>query len=170
MAKSEAGLIPLAASARLLPGDLVYSRFAPTDFIALQTVAKRMAVRAHGMARYFTLLDPMREKFPITPGPSRGGTPVPGSPAVSRPPSPPRTPIREQMEDQDHDVDEDNVPPTPTRRNRTSHHPHRHSLLHSSLFHLSLGHKKSEHVVGVFESHRYLDLEVSRDSRSLLCF
>ncbi|KAJ7685439.1 hypothetical protein DFH06DRAFT_968491 [Mycena polygramma] len=154
VAKSEAGLVPLAASARLLKSDLIYSRFQPTDFIALQTVAKRMAVRANGMGRYFTLLDPMREKFPVTPGPSRGGTPVPGSPAVSRPPSL-RSPSHEHMEDLD--MDGDSAPPTPTRRSRHSHHhSHRHNLHNSLLHHLSL---KTHHVVGVFESHRYLDLE-----------
>ncbi|KAJ7157023.1 hypothetical protein C8R43DRAFT_998138 [Mycena crocata] len=152
VAKSEAALIPLAASVHLLDTDLIYSRFAPTDFIALQKVAKRMTVRANGMSIYFTLVDPMREKFPTTPVPSRGGTPVPGSPALSRPPSPPRTPTREDIQE----LGSDGAPPTPTRRSRHSHH---HSLLHNSLLHLSLGRKKSEHVVGVFESHRYLDLE-----------
>ncbi|KAF8211930.1 hypothetical protein K438DRAFT_1805637 [Mycena galopus ATCC 62051] len=152
VAKSEASLAPLGASARLLGSDLLYSRFAPTDFIALQKVAKRMAVRANGMTRYFTVVDSMREKFPVTPGPSKGGTPM-GSPVISRPPSPPRTPAREQMED----------PPTPTRRSAHPHHPHhhsqRHSLLFNSLLHLSMNHKKNEPVVGVFESHRFLDLE-----------
>ncbi|KAJ7172199.1 hypothetical protein C8R46DRAFT_893839 [Mycena filopes] len=172
VAKSEAGLIPLAASVRLLKSDLVYSRFTPTDFIALQKVAKRMAVRANGMTRYFTLLDPMREKFPVTPGP---GTPVPGTPIISRPPSPPRTPTQEE-----HDTDGDSLPPTPTRRSRHSHHPsHHHNLLHNSLLHLSLGRKKHEHAVGVFESHRYLDLEANlvhpesethtRETTRLLC-
>ncbi|KAJ7510139.1 hypothetical protein B0H11DRAFT_1957855 [Mycena galericulata] len=156
VAKSEAALAPLAASARLLKSDLVYSRFGPTDFITLQDLAKRMAVRANGMTTYFTVIDPTREKFPVTPGHSRGGTPVPGSPAISRPPSPPppMTPSREHVE-------EESAPPTPTRRNRHSyhHHPHHHGLLHNSILHLSLGRKKSQHAVGVFESHRYLDLE-----------
>ncbi|KAJ6597201.1 hypothetical protein DFH09DRAFT_113905 [Mycena vulgaris] len=152
VAKSEAGLVPLAASARLLKSDLIYSRFEPTDFIELQTVAKRMAVRANGMSIYFTVVDPMREKFPITPVPSRGGTPVPESPVVSRPPSPPRSPSRDNMDD----FESNSVPPTPIRRSRHSHH---HSLLHNSLLHLSSGRKKNEPAVGVFESHRYLDLE-----------
>ncbi|KAJ7709612.1 hypothetical protein B0H17DRAFT_915317 [Mycena rosella] len=153
VAKSEAGLVPLAASARLLKSDLIYSRFAPTDFTELQTVTKRMAVRANGMSIYFTLVDPMRERFPSTP---RAGTPVPGSPAISRPPSPPRTPSHDNMDD----FASDSAPPTPTRRNRHSHHhAHHHSLLHNSLLHLSMGRKKHEPAVGVFESHRYLDLE-----------
>ncbi|KAJ7087768.1 hypothetical protein C8R44DRAFT_26769 [Mycena epipterygia] len=150
VAKSEAGLIPLAASARLLKSDLVYSRFAPTDFSALQKVVKRMAVRANGMSLYFTLVDPMREKFPITPIPSRGGTPVPGSPVISRPPSP---------QNMSRDIDEDSVPPTPTHRRNRHSNSHHHGLLHNPLLHLSLGRKKTEHAVGVFESHRYLDLE-----------
>ncbi|KAJ7047102.1 hypothetical protein C8F04DRAFT_1308883, partial [Mycena alexandri] len=158
VAKSEAGLVPLAASVRLLKSDLVYSRFAPTGFIALQKVAKRMAVRANGMTRYFTLVDSMREKFPVTPGLSRGGTPASGTPIISRPPSPPRTPTHGHREE--HDTDGDSVPPTPTRRTRHSQHPSQHhNLLHNSLLHLSLGRRKHEQVVGVFESHRYLDLE-----------
>ncbi|KAJ7272064.1 hypothetical protein B0H12DRAFT_1299013 [Mycena haematopus] len=152
VAKSEASLAPLAASARLLGSDLVYSRFPPTDFIDLQKHAKRMAVRANGMARYFMLLDPMREKFPVTPSPSRGGTPV-GTPVISRPPSPSRTPTREQMGDQSMDA-----PPSPTRRSH-HHHSSRHTLLYNSLLHLSMGSKKHEQVVGVFESQRFLDLE-----------
>ncbi|KAJ7744984.1 hypothetical protein DFH07DRAFT_20255 [Mycena maculata] len=155
VAKSEACLAPLAASARLLKIDLVYSRFAPTDFIPLQDVAKRMAVRAHGMTVMFGLLEPIREKFPVTPGPSRGDTTVPGTPVMSRPPSPPRTPSHEQHEHMEF-IGEDNTPPTPTRRNR---HSHQQNLLHNSLLHLSLGRKKAQHAVGVFESHRYLDLE-----------
>lgn len=160
VAKSEAGLIPLAASARLLKSDLVYSRFAPADFTELQTVAKRMAVRANGMSIYFTLVDPMREKFPFTPIPSRGGTPAPGSPSISRAPSPPRTPPRTPTAENVEYFASETAPPTPTRRNRYSHsHGLHHSLLHNSLLHLSLGRRKSEHAVGVFESHRYLDLE-----------
>ncbi|KAJ6502261.1 hypothetical protein C8R45DRAFT_818343 [Mycena sanguinolenta] len=146
VAKSEASLTPLAASARLLGGDLVYSRFPPTDFIGLQKHAKQMAVRANGMARYFLFLDPTREKFPLTPVPSRGGTPI-GTPVISQPSSP----IREQTEDR---MDS---PPTPTRRSQHTHHSHRHRLLYNSLLHLSM--KKNEQVVGVFESQRFLDLE-----------
>ncbi|KIY44983.1 hypothetical protein FISHEDRAFT_50366 [Fistulina hepatica ATCC 64428] len=73
--KSEATLIPLAASSRLLPSDLVYSRFAPKDFIALQKLVRRMTVRANGMGVYFTLIDALRERFPVTPAPSMPATP-----------------------------------------------------------------------------------------------
>ncbi|KAF7295393.1 hypothetical protein MIND_01078900 [Mycena indigotica] len=166
VAKSEARLIPLAASVRLLASDLIFSRYAPLDFVQLHQTAKRMAVRAHGMIVYFRVVDPTREKFPITPIASRISTPAPASPAVSRPPSPPRTPTRETA-DLPH-VDEEESPTTPTKRNRHSHHSHHshhhhhhhHNLLIHSL-HLSLGRKKAEHAVGVFESQRYLDLEAN---------
>ncbi|KAF7322544.1 hypothetical protein HMN09_00032900 [Mycena chlorophos] len=163
VAKGEAELAPLAASARLLTSDLTVSRYAPTDFVALQQVVKRMAVRAHGMTVYFKVVDPTRERFPVTPVVSRLGTPVPGSPAASRPPSPPRTPIRESAEWIDEN-DRDTSPPTPSRRSRHSHthsqHHHHHNSLIQSL-HLHLGRKKTEHAVGVFESQRYLDLEAN---------
>ncbi|KAF7311484.1 hypothetical protein MKEN_01050700 [Mycena kentingensis (nom. inval.)] len=167
VAKSEAGLIPLSSSARLLRSDLVYSRYAPAEFIELQKTARRMAVRAHGLTVYFRIVEPTRDKFPITPITSRGGTPISGSPVVSRPPSPPlpRSPIREtppvsatDFAGSDGFAEPDSAPPTPTRRSRHSHHSHHHSLLMHSL-HLSLGRKKTEHAVGVFESQRYLDLE-----------
>ncbi|KAJ7219546.1 hypothetical protein GGX14DRAFT_533276 [Mycena pura] len=148
VSKSEAALVPLAASGRLLKSDLNYSRYPPTDFIALQQVAKRMAVRAHGMTVYLGVLDPIREKFPVTPG--VGGTPMQGSPVISRPPSPPRTLSREHTED--HDTDGDNVPPTPTRWRHSNHSRHHNLLVHS--LHLSLGRKKPEHA-------RYLDLEAN---------
>ncbi|KAJ7632836.1 hypothetical protein FB45DRAFT_744966 [Roridomyces roridus] len=148
VAKSEASLAPLAASARLLKGDLVYSRFAPTDLIALQDVAKRMAVRAHGMTLYYQIIEPGRERFPV----STPATPAPASPVPSRPPSP----VREHRDS----VAEDSLPTTPTRKSRHSyfhnHHNH-HNLLHNSLLHLSR--KKHQNPVGVFESQRYLDLE-----------
>ncbi|KAJ7286108.1 hypothetical protein C8J57DRAFT_1431688 [Mycena rebaudengoi] len=125
---------------RLLKSDLVFSRFAPTDFIPLHKLAKRMAVRANGMSIYFTLVD-------STSGESQA------VPVVSRPPSLSRAPSRDNVAE----VGEDAVPLTPTRKSRT--HSHHHTLLHNSLLHLSLGRKKSEHAVGVFESQRYLDLE-----------
>ncbi|KII83920.1 hypothetical protein PLICRDRAFT_179954 [Plicaturopsis crispa FD-325 SS-3] len=90
---SESALVPLAASARLLRTDIIYSRFAPTDFAHIHNMLRRLAVRANGMTIYFTLIDPTRERFPITPAPSRPGTPMtsqPGTPRPSRPHSPAR--------------------------------------------------------------------------------
>jgi hypothetical protein len=81
--KSEDMLILLRASARLLKSDLVYSRFAPTDFIRMLDRLPRQIGRMTGMAMYFGFLDPTREKFSVTPMPS-----LPGSPSVSRSSSP----------------------------------------------------------------------------------
>ncbi|CAK5277324.1 unnamed protein product [Mycena citricolor] len=162
VSKSEASLVPVAASARLLKGDLVYSRYAPTDLRVLQDMARRMAVRGNGMGIFFTLIEPMREKFPITPVLSRIHTPLPGSPAMSRPPSPPQSP-RESVNEFDFSGEETS-PPSPRSMSRSRHrhshfHPHQLSLLHHTLLNLPLHRKKAEHAVGVFESHRYLDLE-----------
>lgn len=91
--KSEGALVPLASSARLLRSDLIYSRFAPTDFSTLRKLARRLAVRGTGMPVYFALIDPGQEKFPITPAPSRPSTPgwmtpaTPVTPITSVPPS-----------------------------------------------------------------------------------
>ncbi|EPQ61261.1 hypothetical protein GLOTRDRAFT_54150 [Gloeophyllum trabeum ATCC 11539] len=91
VAKSEAGLVPLAATARLMKRDIVWSRISPSDLTSLHNWARRMAVRANGLGAYFTLIDPLRERFPITPHPSRPTTPA-LSPVQSRAAS--RTPSR----------------------------------------------------------------------------
>ncbi|KAF5346488.1 hypothetical protein D9756_010113 [Leucocoprinus leucothites] len=101
---SEGVLISLAASVRLLNNDFSWSRFAPDDFCTFQRLGRRLAGRANGMTVYFTLADPSRDPFPTTPAPSGANTPlVPGSPVVSRPPSPVRgegrPKLRVQVED-----------------------------------------------------------------------
>ncbi|KAJ7581095.1 hypothetical protein C8J56DRAFT_256925 [Mycena floridula] len=158
--KSEGALVPLAASGRLLESDLIYSRFGPTDFRALQQIARRMAVRANGMTTFLSLIDATRDKFLVTPLPSRPGTPGANTPVrLSRAPT---------LED---------APSTPTEsmnrisssfshshhhhhHHRQSHHNHRH-LLHNSFIHIPMPHSKEEPAVGVFESQRYADLEAT---------
>ena len=161
--QSEAALGPLAGSARLLPSDILYSRFAPNDFCEFQGLSRRFVGRANGLARYFTLIDPTRERFPTTPAPS-----LPNSPRVSSPPrmsspprvsstrlsSPPRGRLshhRTSVEDDDQETDLDyvenvargQVSPTPSMRlpvgshsrptSKHHHHAHQHHLLHKNL-------------------------------------
>ncbi|TFK48067.1 hypothetical protein OE88DRAFT_1635639 [Heliocybe sulcata] len=107
VAKSEAGLVPLAATARLMKRDIIWSRVSPSDLTSLQNWARRMAVRANGLGAYFTLIDPLRERFPVTPAPSRPVTPAlspvqsrAASRAPSRAPSP-EPPVGEDGNDSD---------------------------------------------------------------------
>jgi hypothetical protein len=50
-----------------------------------------LVMRAHGMNGDFSLADPTRERFPVTPAPSRPDSPSAGTPNASRPSSPTRT-------------------------------------------------------------------------------
>lgn len=217
--ESESILVLLAASVRLLNNDVSWSRFAPGDFYTFQNLARRLAGRANGMTVYFTLADTSRDPFPLTPAPSGVNTPAPGSPILTRPPSPARAEGRsgshiqiesraseEIVNENGVNVNEPGESPisggtkTPySHRSRrlfksrsssrkaslewpqsqvgasfpssqvvTPHHhgPHLHLHLggHSphSLLHLSFGRRKEEHVVGVFESQRYMNLEATR--------
>jgi len=97
--QSETNLVPLAAAGRLLRSDLIYSRFAPADFEVFQAFCRRLAARADGMAVYFSLVDPNREKFRMdksaseTPIHTYSQTPATGlSRANSRDPSPDHRP------------------------------------------------------------------------------
>lgn len=58
------------------------------------------------------------------------------------------------------------------RHSHISHHSHAHSQLLHSLHHLSIHshHHHREHVVGVFESQRYMDLESTHFSHPLSVF
>lgn len=175
--QAEGSLAQLAAASRLLGMDVIYSRFAPSDFGELHALTRRLVVRSNGMTVYFTLLDTTREKFPMTPGPSRPQTPA-LTPVATRPPSPVR----------DHDGDHTPVSPiedqpksatsstyrrrrhphlhfgdhSPRSRHHGDSHSHNshHNLLHHSLLHLGISHHaKPEEAVGVFESNRYINLE-----------
>jgi len=85
-AASEAGLAPVTSAIYLLKRDIVWCRFSPSDFAGLHDYARRLVVRASGMSAYFGIIDPTRERFPTTPGPSVPGSPA-RSPGPSRPPS-----------------------------------------------------------------------------------
>lgn len=210
---AESALAPLAMSARLLPRDIVWHRFSGPDLLVFRERMGRMTVAAGGMNHYFSLIDPTRERFPVTPAPSQPATPI-LSPTQSRATSPTRTehrtndghesPITEGKP-YDHARDhpsntrndsEQTAGTTPPHSGSNSHsdfpaflesskkrgrrrHPHfdmepltptssrapsirtgRHSNRHSlaAALHLPALHHR-EHVVGVFESQRYLDLE-----------
>lgn len=188
--QAEGSLVSLAAAARLLKADFIYGRFAPSDFHEIHNLVRRLVVRSNGMTIFFTLIDPTREKFPVTPAPSRPQTPA-DTPLTSRPPSPDlefdtRADRDLQLETPTTTIEEPSKPVATTRRRRshlhyldsrsrsrahnhnTGHHKHSHShhshhnLLHNSLIHLAMSHEpKGEDVVGVFESNRYIHLESS---------
>ncbi|KAH9924008.1 uncharacterized protein B0H18DRAFT_1120090 [Fomitopsis serialis] len=74
--KSEGGLGPAAAALRLVKNDVIWGRFAPADIGHMQEFGRRLVVRANGLGIFFTLIDPTRERFPVTPLPSKPNTPV----------------------------------------------------------------------------------------------
>lgn len=112
-----------------------------------------LQVRANGMAFYYKIIDPTRDRFPATPAPSRPGTPL-GTPTHSRPPSP----------TQEEEPGPKSARSSISGRRRRHHgHHHHHSLFHPHGHHVSLFHealdRSHEHAVGVFESQKYLNLE-----------
>ncbi|PPQ64930.1 hypothetical protein CVT26_015650 [Gymnopilus dilepis] len=126
----EAELLSLASCGRLLKNDLIYGRFAPTDFIAFQERFKRLAGRVNGLGVYFSLIDPARERFPGA---------VPTSPPGTSPPTPRRHLSRTASR---LSIAEDmlaNPPPTPD----ITHSPPSPSTAHS--FHLSPTRHKHPH-------------------------
>ena len=183
--KAESGLAPLAASARLLGRDISWGRFSGKDLDGMREKVQRLVMRAHGMNVYFALIDPTRERFPVTPVPSHPGSPAAGTPNVSRPSSPTRTeesasPVvhhssagcsqaeveqhrgRQALRRHPHfDID------STTHSAKSYLHgalfrPHKHHHRHSYVSVLPAFHHHDslrEHVVGVFESQKYLDLE-----------
>lgn len=124
------------------------------------------------MSLYYTLIDPTRERFPITPVASIPTTPTFSSPSHSRPPSPSRDqPPAIIARVNDHESLDDGSKRFPNQRKATHHHrrrhsPHKHtpshhpSQSHSSLLHFALSRAaRAEPAVGVFESLHYLNLE-----------
>ncbi|KAE9392227.1 hypothetical protein BT96DRAFT_924850 [Gymnopus androsaceus JB14] len=138
IAQSEAALGPLAQAARLLPSEVVYSRYSPRDWRPLQDLVRRIAVRANGTMLYFALIDPTRERFPMSPATTRPGTPLSPSSPVER---------HQELPHQHH---------LSNLLHIALHH-------HSNRSHNRFSSHGSHHVVaspvGVFESQRYLDLE-----------
>ncbi|KAF9521875.1 hypothetical protein CPB83DRAFT_840925 [Crepidotus variabilis] len=152
---SEGKLVPLAAAARLLKTDLIFSRFSPSDFKIFQAIERKLTARADGMAMYFGLVDPERERFPGTEDDmgmgeeSASGT-VPNTPSEqrSRVQSRDRSPEREDDTADSptspsvaEDVTLPNHPLTPSH----SHSPHAESSHHHfpSLSLSSPFHKKT---------------------------
>lgn len=76
VSKAEGGLGPAAASHRLIKNDIIFGRFAPSDVGSMHEFGRRLVVRANGLGIFFTLIDPTRERFPVTPLPSKPNTPV----------------------------------------------------------------------------------------------
>jgi hypothetical protein len=185
--KAESGLAPLAASARLLGRDISWGRFSGKDLDGMREKVQRLVMRAHGMNVYFALIDPTRERFPVTPIPSHPGSPTTGTPNASRPSSPTRT---EESACASPVVHQSTVACSHAEveqhrgRQTLRRHPHfdvdstthsAKSYLHGTLFRSHKHHHRHsyasllsgfhhhdnlrEHVVGVFESQKYLDLE-----------
>jgi Putative ER transporter, 6TM, N-terminal len=181
--QSEANLTSLAASARLLDSDLIYSRFSPEDFHTFLNLARRITARASGMETYFTLIDPISEKFPGTPAPSVAATPLTPATPTSIPTF--QSPERNEFPFGAADYKFDNsLPMSPTHRpsyasssQDTQFYPNLHGRFHGTgsprlnlrhlphnLLHrrlLRVSHPRREKAVGVFESQRYLNLEAT---------
>ncbi|KAH8105047.1 hypothetical protein DFH11DRAFT_1864282 [Phellopilus nigrolimitatus] len=168
---AEAALAPLTATRVLMKKDLSLGRFGAGDFKAMHALARRMAVRANGMAFYFRIMDPVRHAFPGT-----GGT----TPIHSGPSSPPGTPhahVHAHFGSNAASVSNSHSNSSASiasrrRRRHTTALPHYFSLPHAahahahtpghphlgSLFH-EVRARAPEHAVGAFESQAYLNLE-----------
>lgn len=176
--KAEGVLGQLAAACRLLKLDVIYCRIAPTDYGEMHQLARRLVIVANGLGVYYTLIDPTRERFPVTPAQSNPGTPSVNTPAPSRPSSPDlsRPHTREGTSgDVTHKRSRRpgsaqlscNSSPHLFHRHSYKHSPHHshHGILHNSLLHLAAPRiPRTESAVGVFESYRYLNLEATRFS------
>lgn len=164
--KAEGELVQLTTVHRLLRLDIIYSRIPPTEYSEIHQLARRMVVMANGMGVYYTLIDPTRERFPGTPAPSIAGTPTIPTPSPSRAASPDAPKHRRR-----HRSSSPSGTSSPHRPHRLHHHKHssqyvhhnHHNILHNSLLHVAHSrHHRKESAVGVFESHRFLDLEATR--------
>lgn len=187
VSRAEGALAMLASATRLQKLDVIYCRFAPTDYTRLHSLTKQLIVKASGMSVYYTLIDPTREKFPFTPAPSTPATPVLSSPSHSRPPSPGHDhPLvsaekGDRLESLDHGTERHSHQRhhfasrvhhhTGIHHRKWGHSPHRHTTshhtarTHSSLLHSALSRApRTESAVGVFESLRYLNLEATHMS------
>jgi len=189
--KAEGALAPLAASARLLRRDISWGRFSGKDLDGMRTKIQRLVMRAHGMNVYFSLTDPTRERFPETPVPSRPGSPTRGTPNASRPSSPARTEESPSVSPalprftaacSNAEIEQHRGRQAPQRRPHFGVGPpshtvkalfRRHHNRHSNISSLLGAHHHDnfgEHVVGVFESQRYLDLESSHFAHPLAAY
>ena len=85
--KAGGGLSGTGAASRLLKQDILWGRISPSDVGNMQDMLRFLVVRTNGMGMYFGVIEPTREKFPVTPAPS-----VPVTPVMSRSPTRPSTP------------------------------------------------------------------------------
>jgi hypothetical protein len=63
--------------------DVAWGRFAPGDFVPLQNMAKRLAVRVNGMDVYWDFVDPKKVGFLMTSAPGSSSS-TPATPVASR--------------------------------------------------------------------------------------
>ncbi|KAH8105763.1 hypothetical protein DFH11DRAFT_1278514 [Phellopilus nigrolimitatus] len=172
---AEAALAPLAVSSRLLKKDLSWGRFGSKDFSRLHEFARRMAVRANGMAFYFKIIDPVVDKQPGFATSSAVNTPL-STPGQSLAPT--RTPSPTPPQSGASTSSNNSIVSTTRPRNRHRHHSPHHSIYQhfhnshhrqyrhkfsvfgnpASLFQEALS-RSTGNAVGVFESQRYLNLE-----------
>lgn len=168
--QTEAALSLMASAARLLTCDLIYGRYAPSDFIAFQDLARRLAARGNGMGVYFLLIHPSHPRFPATPAPSGVGTPVlsRSSTRLTRAHSGEGLPERQRMPGSvdTSSISNEDTPGSP-RGSFQSHHAGHfdlHRQLHQNILRRAFHPRaqRYESAVGVFESQRYMDLEAER--------
>ncbi|KAI8969682.1 hypothetical protein BD414DRAFT_256336 [Trametes punicea] len=144
--KSEGGLGQAAANARLLKQDIVYGRFSPSRISEFQPIVRRLVTRANGMDIFFTLIEPTREKFPVTPLPSRPATPRSSTPASTRPQTPntPTTPLPGSPPNGLGDDPDQATPRRQTLQKRALEQAHAHKSFSRKL-HLRLREHHEEH-------------------------
>lgn len=184
VSKAEGALAMLTSAASLQKFDIIYSRFASTDYAQLHSLTRGLVARASGMNMYYTLIDPTRERFPVVSAPSTPATSTYPSPLPSRAPSPSRD---SEQPNANADIEKGNNPGSSDggtmkqyshlqahhRKGRQHRVPHKrrhlpHNIFnhsghsHSSLLHFALSRTtKTESAVGVFESLHYLNLEAT---------
>ncbi|KAF8121514.1 hypothetical protein EV363DRAFT_907034 [Boletus edulis] len=168
--KAEGALAVLSSAVRLLKFDIIYSRFAPTDYTRLHSLTRGLIVKAGGMSAYHTLINPTRESCPFTRVTSIAATPAFTSPSPSRPQSPGHEQQLANIEKVNGGATRhpyhryhDTTHPHPRRRVPLRQTPFHHSTLsQSSLPHSELSRaRRMESPVGVFECLHYLNLEAT---------
>jgi Putative ER transporter, 6TM, N-terminal len=188
VSQAEAALAPVAATLHSLKRDIIWSRVNPAEFGKLHEWIRKLVIRADGMSVYFSLIDPTRERFPVSPAPSHPATPIGVTPYPSRPPSPDEANRVDQIDvdasrglqnldlglltAEPEQVDtiplERSIPRVRHAHTRDHsdhhHHHHQHHLSHGSLLHLALSRPTVQQPsVGVFETRRYANLEAQRE-------
>ncbi|KAF8067019.1 hypothetical protein FPV67DRAFT_1769133 [Lyophyllum atratum] len=155
---SDTALTHMAATARLLPSDVIYARYAPHDFLGFQDLARRLAARGNGMGVYFSLIHPTRARFPATPAPSGVGTPNISRTTTQQP---------TQREGSMRSGQQSPARSSHSQQQQQHHHHHHfdlHRHLHQNILRRAFHprQQRTESAVGVFESQRYMDLEAER--------